>query len=224
MSNDPDAAYCAHCGARVGPARRVPWWHLHRRLYDWTLGWAYRPSSGVALFALSFAESSFFPVPPDVLLMPLVLGNRRKWFRYAFLCSLASVLGGVAGYLIGLGLWHAIAPYAFKWFAWAGLTAENFAKAHRWYERWNFWVVFFAGFTPLPFKVITITAGLFKINLSIFVIAAAVSRSARFFLVAGLCRIFGAKITPFIDRYFNWLALAFVALLVGGFVVVKYVM
>ncbi|MBL7132496.1 MAG: hypothetical protein ISS78_00225, partial [Phycisphaerae bacterium] len=94
-----DVEFCSHCGAKIGEHKPVPWWHLHRRLYDWTLGWAYRPSAGAALFVLSFAESSFFPIPPDVLLMPLVLGNRRKWFRYAFLCSLASVLGAVAGFL-----------------------------------------------------------------------------------------------------------------------------
>ena len=224
MSNAADVEFCAHCGARLGPHRHVPWWHVHRRVYDWTLAWAYRPSAAWALFVLSFAESSFFPVPPDVLLMPLVLGNRKKWLRYATICSVASVVGGVAGYLIGIGLWNAISPYAFQWFAWAGLNQDNFDKAYRWYENWNFGVVFLAGFTPLPFKVITITAGVFKINFLIFLVAATISRSARFFLVAGLCRKFGPRITPFIDKYFNWLALLFAALLIGGFVVFKYVL
>ncbi len=224
MSNAADVEFCAHCGARLGPHRHVPWWHVHRRVYDWTLAWAYRPSAAWALFVLSFAESSFFPVPPDVLLMPLVLGNRKKWLRYATICSAASVVGGVAGYLIGIGLWNAISPYAFQWFAWAGLNQDNFDKAYRWYENWNFGVVFLAGFTPLPFKVITITAGVFKINFLIFLVAATISRSARFFLVAGLCRKFGPRITPFIDKYFNWLALLFAALLIGGFVVFKYVL
>ena len=222
MSVASDAEFCQHCGARVGEHKAVPWWHLHRRLYDWTLAWAYRPSSAVALFVLSFAESSFFPIPPDVLLMPLVLGNRRRWLRYALLCSLASLLGGVVGYLIGIGLWEALQPYAFKWFAWAGFSDEKFQQVKVAYDEWNFWVVFTAGFTPLPFKLITITAGVFRINFAIFVVAAAVSRSGRFFLVAGLMRLFGARITPFIDKYFNWMALLFAALLIGGFLVIKY--
>ncbi len=220
MDNDAGAEFCAHCGARLGPHRRAPWWHVHRRLYDWTLGWAYRPSAAVALFVLSFAESSFFPIPPDVLLLPLTLGNRRRWLRYAGLCSLASVLGGVAGYLIGAGAWQAVDQYFFDWIP--GFTHESFDEVSRAYDKWNFWVVFTAGFTPLPFKVITITAGVFRINFGVFLIAAIVSRSARFFLVAGLCRAFGARIVPFVDRYFNWLALAFAVLLIGGFVVIKY--
>ncbi len=220
MSNNAEAALCEHCGFRLGPRRHVPWWHLHRRLYDWTLAWAYRPSASVALFVLAFAESSFFPVPPDVLLMPLTLGNRRKWLKYALLCSLASVAGGAAGYLIGFGAWEAVGRFFFRWVP--GFTPERFAEVSDAYEQWNFWIVFTAGFTPLPFKLITITGGVFRINFAVFLIAAAVSRSARFLLVAGLCRVFGVRITPFIDRYFNWLALAFVVLLVGGFVAVKY--
>jgi membrane protein YqaA with SNARE-associated domain len=231
MAIAADSEFCGHCGAKVGEHRRVPWWHVHRRLYDWTLAWAYRPSASVALFSLSFAESSFFPIPPDVLLMPLVLGNRRKWFRYAFLCSLASVMGAVAGFLIGWLVWAGIAQHAYDWFGWAGLTERYFQKAQAWYEQWNFWIVFLAGFTPLPFKVITITAGVFGTGegvanpglfFAVFLIAATVSRSARFFLVSGLMRAFGPKITPFIDKYFNWLALLFAALLIGGFVVIKY--
>jgi membrane protein YqaA with SNARE-associated domain len=215
-----DAEFCPHCGAKVGRHKRVPWWHLHRRLYDWTLAWAYRPSAAVALFCLSFAESSFFPVPPDVLLMPLVLGNRRRWFRYALLCSIASVVGGAVGYAIGWGAWKAVDWIFFDYVP--GFTPEVFARVQQQYEQYNFWVVFTAGFTPIPFKVITITAGVFKINFAVFLIAGIVSRSARFFLVAGLMRLFGPRITPFIERYFNWLALLFTALLIGGFVVLKW--
>ena len=218
-----DAEFCEHCGAKVGEHRKVPFWHIHRRLYDWTLAWAYRPSAAYALSALSFAESSFFPVPPDVLLLPLVLGNRRKWLRYAFLCSLASVLGGVFGYCIGVWLWAGIDQYAFDWFSWAGFTPDKFREVSQAYENWNFWVVFTAGFTPLPFKLITITAGVCRINFVVFLVAAVISRSARFFMVSGLAYAFGPKITPFIDKYFNWLALLFAVLLIGGFVVTKYV-
>ena len=222
--------FCEHCGAKVGEHKHVPWWHLHRRLYDWTLAWAYRPSAAVALFSLSFAESSFFPVPPDVLLMPLVLGNRRKWLRYAFLCSLASVLGAVAGFLIGWLAWGAGVDELFFNYV-PGFTREVFDRVSGLYDKHNFWIVFTAGFTPIPFKVITITAGIFGTGPAVanpvgffvvFIIAAIVSRSARFFVVSGLMRGFGPRITPFIDKYFNWLALLFTALLIGGFVVIKY--
>jgi len=231
MSSGADVEFCAHCGARLGPHRHVPWWHLHRRVYDWTLAWAYRPSAAVALFVLSFAESSFFPVPPDVLLMPLVLGNRRKWLRYAAICSTGSVVGAVAGFLIGYGAWQAVGRFFYDWIP--GFTPETFDQVGVLYRDWNFWIVFTAGFTPIPFKVITITGGVFATSgqvvnpwgfFAVFLLAAAVSRSARFFLVAGMCRAFGARITPFIDRYFNWLALLFAALLIGGFVVFKYVL
>ena len=230
MTVKPGGEYCHHCGARVGEHKHVPWWHLHRRIYDWTLAWAYRPSAAVALFVLSFAESSFFPIPPDVLLMPLVLGNRKKWFRYAFLCSLASVTGAVFGFLIGWLAWNAGVDRLFYNYV-PGFTEKVFQDVSGLYQEYNFWIVFTAGFTPIPFKVITITAGVFGTGsqvsnpgmfFAVFLVAATISRSARFFLVAGLMRIFGPKITPFIDRYFNWLALLFTALLIGGFVVIKY--
>ncbi len=232
MGIEAEAEFCHHCGAKVGEHKPVPWWHVHRRVYDWTLAWAYKPSAGVALFGLSFAESSFFPIPPDVLLMPLVLGNRQKWLKYAFLCSLASVLGAVAGFAIGWLAWGAGVDQLFYNYV-PGFTEHVFHDVSKLYEQYNFWIVFTAGFTPIPFKVITITAGVFGTGaqvadpgmfFAVFLIASIVSRSARFFLVAGLMRAFGAKITPFIDRYFNWLALAFTVLLIGGFVVFKYVL
>lgn len=230
MHVETDAEFCRHCGAKIGAHRHVPWWHLHRRLYDWTLAWAYRPSAAVALFVLSFAESSFFPIPPDVLLMPLTLGNRKRWLRYASLCSLASVLGAVFGFAIGWLVWDAGVDQLFYRYV-PGFTEKVFNDVSTLYDRYNFWIVFTAGFTPIPFKVITITAGVFGTGaqvespamfFAVFLVASIVSRSARFFLVAGLMRAFGAKITPFIDKYFNWLALLFTALLIGGFVVIKY--
>jgi len=232
MSLAADAEFCQHCGAKVGEHKRVPWWHLHRRIYDWTLAWAYRPSAQVALFCLAFAESSFFPVPPDVLLMPLVLGNRKRWFRYALLCSVASVTGAVAGFLIGWLAWEALGVNELFFKYVPGVTKEGFNRVSGLYEKYNFWIVFTAGFTPIPFKLITITAGVFGTGskvanpyafFAVFMMAGVISRSARFFLVAGLMRIYGPKITPFIDRYFNWLALLFMALLIGGFVVIKWV-
>ena len=168
-----------------------------------------------------------------MLLIPLVLGNRRKWLRYAFNCSLASVLGAVAAFLIGWLAWANIDQYAYAWFGWVGLTPANFAAAARGFEKYNFLIVFTAGVTPLPFKVFNIFAGMFGTGpqtenpllfFIVFFAAAVTSRSLRFFLVSGLMRAFGAKITPFIDKYFNLLALLFAALLIGGFFMIKYIL
>jgi len=198
-----------------------PWWHLHRRLYEWVIHFADTPHGPRALFLLSFAESSFFPVPPDVLLAPLTLGAPRKWFRFASACSIASVLGGMLGYLIGMTVWQSIDTWVFTHLGSLGLTEQNFQTFERWYDRWDFWIVFTCGFTPLPYKVCTISAGVAGINFWGFVVASAVSRSARFFLVAGLFGWKGKRMRPFIEKYFNWLSLAFAVLLIGGFVVLK---
>lgn len=210
-----------------GAERKVSRWHLHRRLYDWVLHWSETPYGGWALFVLAFAESSFFPVPPDVLLAPLTLGSRRKWWKFALSCSVASVFGGILGYGIGHWLWltdggySGLAEFCFAHIP--GFGEAEYLKARLWYDDWKFWVVFAAGFTPIPYKVITITAGACDIAFFIFLFASAVSRSARFFLVAGLFWRFGPTIRPFVDKYFNLLCLAFVILLVGGFIVLKYV-
>jgi membrane protein YqaA with SNARE-associated domain len=209
-------------------AGKIPGWHLHRRLYNWVLHWADSAYSGRALFLLSFAESSFFPVPPDVLLAPLTLGNRKKWWRFALNCSLASLLGGVLGYAIGYWLWwdqaqsfSGLAQFFFEHVP--GFTEEKFHLIQSKYEQYSFWVVFAAGFTPIPYKIITISAGAFDINFTMFVIASAIGRGARFFLVAGLFGAYGPSIKPFVDKYFNWLCLLFLLLLIGGFVVLKYI-
>ena len=197
-------------------------WHWHRRLYDWVLHFADTPHGERALFLISFAESSFFPVPPDVLLAPLSLGAPRKWFRFAMICSIASILGGILGYGIGLFLWQQISPWVYAHLGSIGMTEKNFELFKQWYDKYDFWIVFTCGFTPLPYKVCTISAGLAKINFLGFLIASATSRSARFFLVAGLFGWKGEKIRPFVDKYFNWLSLLFVILLVGGFAVLKW--
>jgi membrane protein YqaA with SNARE-associated domain len=203
-------------------SKLVPWWHWHRRLYDWVVGFADTKHGATALFALSFAESSFFPVPPDVLLAPLALGAPKKWLRFALACSIASVLGGILGYCIGMFLWSVIGPWAYAHLGAIGLTEANFTKFQNWYDKYDFWIVFTCGFTPLPYKVCTISAGVAKISFIGFLIASTISRSARFFLVAGLIGWKGEKIRPVIEKYFNWLSLAFAALLIGGFVVIKW--
>ena len=200
--------------------------NLLRRLYDWLLGWAETPYGGVVLFCWAFAESSFFPVPPDAFLIAMVLGARRKAFYFALLASIASVLGGIAGYAVGHYLWWSgpdqfsgIARFFFAHVP--GFTLEQFARVQELYEEWNFWVVFTAGFTPIPYKVITISAGAFDISFPVFAFASAISRSARFFLVAGLLWRYGEPVRTFIDRRFNLLSILFALLLAGGFYLVR---
>jgi membrane protein YqaA with SNARE-associated domain len=190
-----------------------------RRIYDWVLAWADHPGGVWALFLLAFAESSFFPIPPDVLLIALCIGKPSRSLWFATVCSIGSIVGGIAGYLIGAGFWHALDTYFYTYVP--GLTPASFARVQGLYDTWNFWIVFTAGFTPLPYKLFTISAGVFGISFPMFLIASAVSRSARFFLVAGLIQRFGPSIKGFIDRYFNLLAIGFTVLLVSGFIVVK---
>lgn len=208
---------------QVTGGESVAWWHLHRRLYNWVVHFADTPHGERALFLLSFAESSFFPVPPDVLLAPLTLGAPKKWFRFALSCSIASVLGGILGYCIGMFAWSMIDNWVYTHLAAIGLTEANFAKFANWYDKYDFWIVFTCGFTPLPYKVCTISAGVAKISFLGFLIASTVSRSARFFLVAGLVGWKGEKIRPVIEKYFNWFTLAFAILLIGGFLVIKWI-
>jgi membrane protein YqaA with SNARE-associated domain len=192
-----------------------------RKLYDWVLHWAETPYGPIALFVLAFAESSFFPVPPDILLIALCLGAIKKSWRFAFITATASILGGMLGYLIGFGLWESVNPFFFRYIP--GFTPEVFENVMVNFKQYGFWYVFTAGFTPIPYKVFTIASGVFKLNFPLFVLASALSRSLRFFLVAGLFRKFGPSIKVFIDKYFNWLAILFVILLFGGFMLIKYI-
>jgi membrane protein YqaA with SNARE-associated domain len=189
-----------------------------RRLYDWVLRWAETPYGTWALFFLAFCESSFFPIPPDVLLIALSLALPRKALKYALVCSAGSLLGGCFGYFIG---WQFMATLGDPIIRFYGLT-EKYEYIRALYRQYDAWAVGIAGLTPIPYKVFTITAGAFRINFIVFLIASAVSRSARFFAVAGLIYLFGPRIQPFIDRYFNALAIAFVILLILGFVLIRY--
>jgi membrane protein YqaA with SNARE-associated domain len=190
-----------------------------RRLYDWVLSWSERPAGAWALAALSFAESSFFPIPPDVLLIALAMGKPKKSLWFAAVCSVASIMGGMFGYLLGYAFWTAISGLFFSYVP--GFTEAKFAHIQSLYETWNFWIVFTAGFTPIPYKIFTVSAGVFAVNFPLFLIASAISRSARFFIVAGLIYFYGPSIQTFIDRYFNLLAIAVTVLLVGGFTIIK---
>ncbi|MCP4108262.1 MAG: DedA family protein [Desulfobacteraceae bacterium] len=189
-----------------------------RRLYDWVVKWAETPYGTWALFILAFCESSFFPIPPDVLLIALAVGLPKKSLKYALACSAGSVLGGCLGYLIGWQFMAAIGQKIIDFYNF-GPKIEQIGELYRNYDAW---AISIAGFTPIPYKVFTITAGMFKINFTVFIIASTLSRSARFFLVGGLIYVFGPRMQPFIDKYFNMLALAFTILLIVGVVVIKY--
>lgn len=195
---------------------------LFRRLYDWVLSWGQTPYAVPALLVLAFAEASFFPVPPDVLLIALCLSLPGKAYRYALIACVGSVLGGMVGYGIGLTLWDSVGPYFFQYVP--GFSPEHFSYVRELFVRYDFWTIFAAGFTPIPFKVFTIAAGVFKINFLVFVLASVFSRGLRFLVVSWLLRRYGVVAKDFIDRYFNLLTIVFLLLLVGGFVLIEFVL
>jgi membrane protein YqaA with SNARE-associated domain len=191
-----------------------------RKLYDWVLHWSATPYALPALAIIAFVESSVFPIPPDVLLIAMVVAVPAGWARYAIVCSVASVVGGMFGYWIGYSFMDVIgndivALYHFQ---------EKFDKIAGLYQKYEGWAVAAAGFTPLPYKVFTLAAGAFKIDFPTFVFASALSRSARFFLVAGLLWKFGPPVKALIEKYFNLFSIAFFILLVLGFYVLKFVL
>jgi membrane protein YqaA with SNARE-associated domain len=189
-----------------------------KRLYNWILSWSESRWGWLALFTIALFEASWFPLPPDILLIALCLGATKKSFRFATLCLAGSILGAALGYGIGYFLWttpsgeaSAIANFFYDHI----FSVESFNNVGALYDRFNFWIVFTAGFTPLPFKLFTIAGGMFHINFPMFIIASMVSRGLRFFLIAGLIWKFGAPIKGFIDKYFNLLATLFTILLIG---------
>ncbi len=195
---------------------------LVRRLYDWVLHWADTPYGLPALGVLALVESSVFPLPPDPLLIALCLGATYRSLRFAAVATVASVLGGILGYGLGAVVWGSVSGFFFDFVP--GVTPEAFAEVQGYYERWDFWAVFVAGLTPIPYKVFTISAGVFAINFPIFVLASVLSRGLRFFLLAGLVYRYGEPIGAFIDRYFNLLTWVFTLILISGFVLIKVVL
>ncbi len=191
-----------------------------RSLYDWVVGLSERPNAVRTLFVIAFAESSFFPIPPDVLLIPLAIGNPRRALRFAALCTAGSSLGALLGYFLGLEFYEVIGQRIVAFYS----VGEQYERVQALYQQWDVVAIALAGFTPIPFKIFTITAGVFKINLITFTIVVLLSRGARFFLLGGLIWRFGPSIRNFVDRYFNLLVILFSILLVGGFFIVKYVL
>lgn len=193
-----------------------------RRIYDWVLHWAETPYGVPALFLLAFVESSIFPIPPDVLLIALCIAAPSRAFRFALVASLGSVLGGMTGYSLGMVFWELLSPYFYQYIP--GFSPASFARVQQLFETYDFWTVFTAGFTPIPYKLITIGAGVFQIQFGMFVVASLISRSLRFYLVAWLLRRYGPAMRLWIEKYFNLLSILFVLLLLGGFLVLKKVL
>ncbi len=185
-----------------------------KQLYDWMLSWADSPYGVPALFVLAFAESSFFPLPPDVLLIALALGNPANALWYAAVATVGSVLGGALGYGIG---WYGGRPVLKKF-----MGQDRMDLVHQYFQRYEAWAILIAGFTPIPYKIFTIGAGAFFVDFKTFMVASVVSRGARFFLVAGAIQLFGPWIKEFIEQYFNLLSIVFIVLLGLGFWIVKY--
>jgi membrane protein YqaA with SNARE-associated domain len=189
-----------------------------KALYDWTMRMAAHRRAMGALFAVSFIESSVFPIPPDVMIVPMVLAEKTKAFRIALVCTVGSVLGAVAGYAIGALLFDALGRPLLEFYGYA----EAFAEFTRRYNEWGAWIVAFAALTPFPFKVITIASGATGLDLAVFVIASTLARGLRFYLEAALLWRFGPPIRGFIEGNLKLVTTAFFCLLIGGFVMIKY--
>jgi membrane protein YqaA with SNARE-associated domain len=199
-------------------ARRGPL----RRLYDWVLSWADSPYGLAGLAAISFAESSFFPIPPDVLQIALSVAKPRRSYLYAAVSAVASVAGGVLGWAIGWGLWHLVSDWFFAYVP--GFSEAKFDYVESLYRNNAFLAIFAAAFTPIPYKVFTIAAGVCSVPLGTLVIASALGRGARFFLVATATYFFGSAAKRFLDRYLEGITLLLLAAIVAGFLAIKFLL
>ena len=195
-------------------AARIPWLH---GIYEWTLAQAAAPYALWMLALIAFAESSVFPIPPDILLIPMVLAMRERAWLIAGVCTAASVAGGFLGYAIGALLFEAIGQPILEFYGYLDRFAEFQAR----YNEWGAWIVFFAGLTPFPYKVITIASGVTGLDLVTFGIASVLARGLRFYAVAALLWWFGPPIKRFIENNLGWLTIAFFVLLFGGFLLVR---
>ena len=189
-----------------------------RRLYDWIMGLAGHARAPQILFWVSFVESSVFPIPPDVMLIPMILARRAKAWAYATIATMGSVLGGLAGYAIGYFLFEYVGQPILNFYGYA----NRFEELADLFREWGVWILIAKGWTPFPYKVLTIAAGAFKMGLLPFLLASIVARAMRFYLVAGLLFWFGEPIKDFIERRLSLVTTAFVVTLVGGFVAIKY--
>ena len=191
--------------------------NILRNLYNWTLDKASHKKASWFLVLVSFTERSFFPIPPDILLIPMILAKRLKAWFYALICTLSSIAGGLVGYAIGYFFYSSIGSTIIEIY---GLS-NSFNLFESYYNQYGIWIVIGAGFTPFPFKFITIASGVFNFNIALFVIAAMIARGLRFYLIATLLFIFGNAIKKLIDKYFNLLVSLFFILLIGSIFIIK---
>jgi len=191
------------------------WQHFQRRCWE-ALG---HPRSGWGLAILSFSESLFFPIPPDVALMPMAAARPQKWIWLAALCTAASVLGGLLGYLVGAFLYESLGAWLLDIYD----AREAFARLSELYQEWGLIIVLTAGLTPVPYKVFTIASGVMALNLPVFLLGSLLSRGLRFFVVAWLVAAFGPRLMPYIKRHAGWLSVVLILAVLGGFAVLRYI-
>ena len=189
-----------------------------RWIYDWVMGLASRRNSIWVLAAVAFIESSVFPIPPDILLIPMVLAARDRAWRFAAVCTIASVLGGLLGYVIGMFIYESAGLPLLELYGYA----EKFDEFSSRYNEWGAWIVFIAGLTPFPYKVITIASGVTELNLVVFTVASVLARGLRFFIVAALLWWLGPPVREIIEKRLGLVTIISCVLLLGGFIVAKY--
>lgn len=192
---------------------------LIRRMYGWVIGWSQKPQAEKALGGIAVAESSFFPIPPDPLLIAMVLAKPQKYIRFALICTIGSVVGGVIGYAIGAGLFETVGKWIIETY---DLQAE-FIEVGNLYAEYTVLAVIIAGFTPIPYKLFAIAAGMFSINLPLFILASIIGRGGRFFLVATLMHHFGPRFKDKIEKYIDILGIIFVVMIVLGVWAIKFI-
>ena len=188
-----------------------------RQIYDSIIGLSANKNALAWLFAISFIESSFFPIPPDIMLIPMILATPNKAWKIAGICTLASVLGGYFGYMIGVYFFQLIAEPLLNFYGYL----DKFDQFKNLYHEYGAWIVFGAGITPFPYKIITIASGTVHLNLAVFTIASVLARGLRFFLIAWLLKAYGVAMKNFIEKNLGWLSVLFLALLIGGFLLIK---
>mgnify|MGYP001308730040 FL=1 len=192
--------------------------NILRKTYDWTIEKSRSPKAVWFLSFISFTESSFFPIPPDIILIPMIIAKRINAFFYALVCTISSVIGGVAGYCIGFFFFNSLGSLIINYY---GLQ-NQFANFEQYYQLYGIWIVLGAGFTPFPFKFITIASGFFGFNIFVFIVASLIARGLRFYILAFLLKIFGQSIEKLIDKYFNLLAILFFILLISFILIIKF--
>lgn len=189
-----------------------------RRLYDWVMSLAGSRHATWALALVSFAESSFFPIPPDVMLVPMVLANRRRAWLFAGVCTIASVIGGMLGYAIGALLFESLGTWLIRVYG----LGQDFEAFRASYAEWGALIILLKGLTPIPYKLVTIASGFAAYNFPLFILLSCITRGARFFLVAALLRIYGEPVRNFIEKRLEMVMLGALVIIIGGFVAARY--